>query len=133
VDWGRVRAQVACLHTRLATARPGRGGAGSHDAGARKHHERGGEPDAGKMGGEPSQGKKEKEMGPTQRNNASFELIQKFKLTRFDLIKRGIAEFKKFQIKYSCEGFEVRNKCFYRNFLRFRLYFELNFKGASRV
>jgi hypothetical protein len=41
------------------------------------------------MAGEPAQGKKEKEMGPTQRNNASFELIQKFKLTRFDLIKRG--------------------------------------------
>jgi hypothetical protein len=89
VDWGRVRAQAACVHTRSATARPGRGGAGSHDAGARKHHERGGEPGAGKMAGEPAQGKKEKEMGPTQRNNASFELIQKFKLTRFDLIKRG--------------------------------------------
>jgi hypothetical protein len=33
--------------------------------------------------------KKEKKMGPTQRNNASFKLIKKFKLTGFDSIKRG--------------------------------------------
>jgi hypothetical protein len=54
VDWGRVRAQAACVHTRSATARPGRGGAGSHDAKARKRHERGGEPGAGKMAGGPA-------------------------------------------------------------------------------
>jgi hypothetical protein len=70
VEWGRVRAWAAHVYARSAAAGPGHGGAGSHNAGTGERHERGGEPDAGKMAG-----------GLAQRNSASFKLIQKFKLT----------------------------------------------------
>jgi hypothetical protein len=72
VEWGSVRVQAACVHAWSAVARPGRGGTGSHNIGAVERREHGGEPG-----------------GSGQRNNASFELIQKFKLMGFDTIKRG--------------------------------------------
>jgi hypothetical protein len=38
---------------------------------------------------------------------------------------------KKIQIKYGRKGFEIRNNVTYRNFLRFRICFELKFGEAS--
>jgi hypothetical protein len=44
-----------------------------------------------------------------------------------------LPELEKLQIKYGCEGFEVRNNFPYRNFLRFEMDFELKNKEDSRV
>jgi hypothetical protein len=38
---------------------------------------------------------------------------------------------KKFEIKYRWKVFEIRNNFSYRNFLRFRLDFELKFREPS--
>jgi hypothetical protein len=47
--------------------------------------------------------------------------------------KEGLPELKQIQVKYGCEGFEVRNTFPYRNVLIFEMDFELKFKKASRV
>jgi hypothetical protein len=47
--------------------------------------------------------------------------------------KYGLPELKKFQIKYSFEVFEIRNNFPYRNFLIFKMDFELKFMEDSRV
>jgi hypothetical protein len=47
--------------------------------------------------------------------------------------KEGLPELKQIQVKYGCEGFEVRNTFAYRNVLIFGMDFELKFKKASRV
>jgi hypothetical protein len=44
-----------------------------------------------------------------------------------------LPKLKKIQIKYGCEGFEVRNHFPYRNFSRFKRDFESEFKESSRV
>jgi hypothetical protein len=52
-----------------------------------------------------------------------------------DLIqsKDELVEFKKNQIKYGFEGFELRNNFTYWNFSKFRIEFEFKIQGSSRV
>jgi hypothetical protein len=47
--------------------------------------------------------------------------------------KDELAQFKKFQIKYGFEGFELRNNFPYWNFSKFGLKFEFKNQGSSRV
>jgi hypothetical protein len=42
--------------------------------------------------------------------------------------KDGLTKLKRFQIKYGCEGFEVRNNLPYRNFSKFGVEFELKIR-----
>jgi hypothetical protein len=50
-----------------------------------------------------------------------------------NLIKNGLPEFKKIEIKYSFEGFELGNNLPYRNFPWFETEFELKIREDSRV
>jgi hypothetical protein len=67
-------------------------------------------------------------------NSALFYLFKK-NSNQFELIhlNSGLPKFKKIQINYGSEGFEVRNNFPYRNFLRFKNNFGLKFKEVSRV
>jgi hypothetical protein len=53
--------------------------------------------------------------------------------TDFLLSKDGLTELKKIQIKYGDEGFEIRNNFYYCNVSRFRIEFELKFRGLLWV
>jgi hypothetical protein len=54
-------------------------------------------------------------------------------VSNLNWLKRCLPKFKKFQIKYGCQGIKIRNNFTYRNFSIFEKYSELKFKGASRV
>jgi hypothetical protein len=53
-----------------------------------------------------------------------------FKLNRS---KGGLPMLKKFKIKHGCEDFERRNNFSYWNSSKFRIEFELKFKGALGI
>jgi hypothetical protein len=54
-------------------------------------------------------------------------------LFKFASIQKGSSLARKFEIKYGFEGFDERNNFAYRNFLGFKMDFELKFKEASCV
>jgi hypothetical protein len=62
-----------------------------------------------RRGGRTGRPGKERNMGPTQKNSICFDLFKNFS-NDFQLIqfKDGLPVLKN-QIKYGCEGFEVRN------------------------
>jgi hypothetical protein len=68
---------------------------------------------------------------------ASTSKSNKFKIFQFcsNLIqtKTNLLEVKKFEIKYGCEGFCVRNNFPYRNFSIFEKYFELKFRKNMMI
>jgi hypothetical protein len=72
-------------------------------------------------------------MGPAQKNSICFDLFKNFS-NDFELIqlKDGLPLLKKIQIKYGCEGFDVRNNFPYINFLIFETEFELKIGEDSR-
>jgi hypothetical protein len=47
--------------------------------------------------------------------------------------KKYVPELENFEIKYDFERFDERNNFPYRNFLRFRMYFVLKIREASRI
>jgi hypothetical protein len=49
------------------------------------------------------------------------------------LPKVCLTKLENFQIKYGFEGFDDRNNFLYRNFLKFEMEFELQFKETSMV
>jgi hypothetical protein len=72
-------------------------------------------------------------MGPAQKNSICFDLLKNFS-NDFELVrfKDGLPVLEKNQLKYGCEGFEVRNDFPYVNFLIFETKFELKFEEDSR-
>jgi hypothetical protein len=94
----------------------------------------GGDPVGERRGGRMGRPGKERNMGPTQKNSIRFDLFKK-NSNNFELIqfKYGLPVLKKFQIKYGCEGFDVRNNFPYINFLIFETKFELKIGKDSRV
>jgi hypothetical protein len=47
--------------------------------------------------------------------------------------KNDLTKLRKFEIKYGFEGFDERNNFVYRNFLRFKVNFDLKFRETSKV
>jgi hypothetical protein len=63
----------------------------------------------------------------------SNEFKSNSNLFKFASIQKGSSVARKFKIKYGFEGFDERNNFAYRNFLGFKMDFELKFKEASWV
>jgi hypothetical protein len=93
----------------------------------------GGDPVGERRGGHAGRPGKERNMGPAQKNSICFDLFKNFS-NDFELIqlKDGLPLLKKIQIKYGCEGFDVRNNFPYINFLIFETEFELKIGEDSR-
>jgi hypothetical protein len=47
--------------------------------------------------------------------------------------KSGLPKLEKFEVKYGYKGFEIWNSFSYRNFLRFKMDFDLKIREVSRV
>jgi hypothetical protein len=85
------------VHSNLSLAND-RAGSSSTRVGEQCDHGGGPVRGNGRCAG-PRKKKKKKKMGPALGNNATFELIQKFKLTRLDLIKRRLSRIQKISNK----------------------------------
>jgi hypothetical protein len=101
--------------------------------GGRRIGAHGGDPVGERRGGRAGRPEKERNMGPTQKNSFCFDLFIKIS-NGFELIpfKGGLSVLEKFQIKYVCEGFEVRNNFPYINFLISETKFELKIREGSK-
>jgi hypothetical protein len=63
----------------------------------------------------------------------SIELKSNSYSFKFDLIQKRFSQYNFYEIKYGCEGFDVRNNFSYRNFFRFEMDLELKIRENSRV
>jgi hypothetical protein len=73
-------------------------------------------------------------MGPARYEQYFFIFIQKFQInSNLERSKWCLPFVKKFEINYGFEGFEIRNKFPYRNFLRFKVEIELKFREPKGV